>query len=1056
MATASVTRAAYGGASGGSRILFSTPLSGELLSTAAPGGGTVVSQPSATYSTTAGTTTTLTGLTPGGTYRVQVRARDASGNTSDWSTELIVTTTTATTRTVAVGAVTTAQVTGLTPSSAYTAQVRARDAAGNWSAWSTPPVGFSTVATGPTVVAGRARPVVRSGTVLLDVTATPPGGETIASHSWAIIGGGAGSLTNAGTATPTYTAAGTGAGLVTIRDTVTASGGGSATADVVVSYGANIVAAENALTGTARATWDLSSPNFGGVATLQGFCDGYTINKSGTANFKIAQSDGAGWSAELFRLGYYGGDGARSYGTLTPDGTQTANSQSQPSPADADPDTTLLSVDCAAWATTLTWSPPAWAPSGVYVLRLNRTGGGASHIMFMVRDDARVADLMVMTADSTWNAYNAWGGMGGSQYSGNSLYFGTSVNQYDGDCAHYVSYNRPVVNRGACDAARSYGAVEWSTFFTAEYPMVRFLERNGVDAKYYGCIDAGGDSTGTQLTGNGSTRGGVKAGMFVGHNEYWSDAMRSGWETAKAAGVHVFSCAGNEVFWRLVGTATDSEGRPRTWECQKSTIGGRGNTRPQWTGTWRDPDGTGKGGNNPENTFTGTIFVVNGPDLRALVVPFAGGYSAQPMWRHTTVAALTTGQTYTSPGQILGFEWDTYGPAGVSTTAAGFLAAPHARARYCSTATYSVSSGLLLTDAGDEYLSAGTATHRLVMHPGGNGAITFGTGTVNWPLGLDNANTYQQGSDNVDIVLQQATVNVLTDMGCPSATIMSGLTQPTVVSWFSDATATLTATATLSTTPQRTALPAAALTGVAALSTTTNRVAQPVAALTGVAVLSTTTSRLASPTATLTGVAVLTAGGDRTALPGAALTGVAVFATTESGGGGSTATLTAMAVFTAGGDRVGVAGATLTGVVVLTSTTLPTRGAGAALTAVAVLTAAGTRTSVVGAALTAVTVLTAEAGVLPPTGGGAALTGVAVFTAGATQTRVGGAALTAVAVLTAGGAGMRSAGAALLAVAVFTAAVSANPPGIPFVTVETVGSVSTADTGRVAVTGDHS
>jgi hypothetical protein len=842
---ASVVWAGPVGPAGRSRVLSLLPLEPTSSQQAGQGSSATVSQPSAVYASTAGTTVTVSGLTLGATYRVQVRAYDAAGNASAWSQEIVFTTVgnpapatvAATTavptpsspasiapatvaasasiaapaaglvRTLSLGNVTSTTVTGLSASSPYKARVRARDAAGNWSAWSSD-VSFTTTGSGtvspatvagtasfpaasvggtpPTVTAGSARPVARSGSVLLDVTATPPGGASIIGYSWSIISG-SGSLTNSTTATPTYTAPGSGSGLVTIRATVQSSNAGVASADVTVSYAANVVAAENALTGTARATWDLSSPNLGGVSTLQGFADGFTADKNSTINFKIAQSDTAGWTADVYRLGYYGGDGARFYGTLTPSGGQLTASQAQPSPGDADPNTTLPSADCANWSTTLTWTPPSWAPSGIYILRLNRTGGGASHVMFIVRDDARAADVMLMPSDSTWNAYNAWGGMGGSMYSGNSLYFGTAVDQYNADCARFVSYNRPVVNRGAADSGRSYGAVEWSTFFTGEYPMVRFLERNGYDVKYYGCIDAAGDSLGTHLLGNGSTRGAVKTAMMVGHNEYWSDGMRAGWERAKNRGVNIFTCASNEVFWRLVGASADGEGRPRVWECFKSTIAARSSTgRPDWTGTWRDPDGAGKGGNNPENSFTGTIFVVNGPDLRSLVVPFAGGYSAEPLWRHTSVASLTTGQSYTSPGQILGFEWDTYGPAGVSTGAASYIAAPHPRARYCSNASYSISSGLLLTDAGDVYDAAGTAVHRAVVHPGGAGAVCFATGSINWALGLDSANTYQQGSDNTDDVLRQATVNMLMDMGASPATLMSPLTLPTFNDWYPD------------------------------------------------------------------------------------------------------------------------------------------------------------------------------------------------------------------------------------------------------------------------------
>lgn len=653
--------------------------------------------------------------------------------------------------------------------------------------------------TPPTVTAGRARPVARGSTVLLDVIATPPASQTISGHAWTIQSGG-GSLSGANTATPTYSPPGSGSGLAVIRDTVTASGGGSATGDVTVSYHANVVAAENALTGIARATWDLptspASAGLGGIATLQGFADGFTVDKTQTISFKIAQSDTAGWTANIYRLGYYAGLGARDYGPLNPSGGQVTTSQAQPTSLDVDSGTTLKSSDCSNWSTTLSWTPPSWVPSGIYVLKLNRTGGGgSSHVMFVIRDDARSADFMFMPADSTWNAYNAFRDMGSTNWlAGNSLYFGTAVDQYNADCAHFVSYNRPFMNRVAVHGG--YGAVQYSTFFTAEYGMLRFMERNGVDTKYYGCIDSAGDSTGTLLKGNGSTIGGVRAGIFTGHNEYWSNGMRSGWEAFKTAGGSVFSCAANEVFWRLVGSNNDSSGRPRTWECWKSTIGGRGNTRPEWTGTWRDPNGAGKGGNNPENTFTGTIFVTNGPDLRALVVPFAGGYSAQPLWRNTAVATLTTGQSFTSGTEIVGFEWDTYGPAGTdSASAAAFLAAPHPRIRYCSTATYN--TGAQLTDAGQAY-GTGNNTHRLVVVPSGsNGGITFGTGTCNWALGVDNANTYQLMSDNTNVRFQQATLNMFYDMGATAATIMAGLTEPTPVDWFPSGATNLVATASL-------------------------------------------------------------------------------------------------------------------------------------------------------------------------------------------------------------------------------------------------------------------
>ena len=55
--------------------------------------------------------------------------------------------------------------------------------------------------------------------------------------------------------------------------------------------------------------------------------------------------------------------------------------------------------------------------SGIYFAKVVRTDtGGASHIVFVVRDDASTSDMLFQTSDTTWQAYN--------DYGGNSLYTG--------------------------------------------------------------------------------------------------------------------------------------------------------------------------------------------------------------------------------------------------------------------------------------------------------------------------------------------------------------------------------------------------------------------------------------------------------------------------------------------------------------------------------------------------------------------------------------------------------------------------------------------------------
>jgi len=70
------------------------------------------------------------------------------------------------------------------------------------------------------------------------------------------------------------------------------------------------------------------------------------------------------------------------------------------------------------------------------------------------------SDIVVQTSDTTWQAYN--------DYGGNSLYSGNPVGR-----AYKVSYNRPV----------NPSQPHWD-FFVHEYPIVRFLEANGYDVTY--------------------------------------------------------------------------------------------------------------------------------------------------------------------------------------------------------------------------------------------------------------------------------------------------------------------------------------------------------------------------------------------------------------------------------------------------------------------------------------------------------------------------------------------------------------------------------------------
>src|SRR6185503_7494451 len=213
---------------------------------------------------------------------------------------------------------------------------------------------------------------------------------------------------------------------------------------------------------------------------------------------------------------------------------------------------------------------------------------GASHIVFVVRDDTRQADVLVQTSDTTWQAYNQWPGAGAG---GASLYcapanIGLSNAGSAYGCVNRgvkVSYNRPF-------DTRALNPQSW--LFNAEYPLVRWMEANGYDVKYWTGVDTdrrGGDLVGAK-----------KPKVFVssGHDEYWSGNQRTRIENARNAGVSLAFFSGNEMFWktRYEPSIDGSSTAYRTLVSYKETLAGvksdpaRDVTtgQPIWTGTWRD------------------------------------------------------------------------------------------------------------------------------------------------------------------------------------------------------------------------------------------------------------------------------------------------------------------------------------------------------------------------------------------------------------------------------------------------------------------------------------
>lgn len=441
-------------------------------------------------------------------------------------------------------------------------------------------------------------------------------------------------------------------------------------------------------------------------------------------------------------MGFYQGNGARLITSFTP------NASLAHQPACLSDASTGL-TDCGNWGISASWAVPANAVSGIYFAHLIRSDtGGDSVIVFVVRDDSSKSAILFQTADETWQAYN--------DYGGHSVYGSTGFDLTER--AYKVSYNRPLQVQNL--------EVESQVFY-AEYPMVRWLEANGYDVSYFSSVDAA--RSGNLILNH-------KLYMTAGHDEYTSGPRRTNIEAARDAGVNLALFSGNDMFWKTRWeNSIDGSNTPyRTLVCYKETVGPSSNPPgtavvdpldpPTWTGTWRDPTKSPPAdGGRPENALSGQLFRVNGPGNDntnlAIKVPAADG--KMRFWRNTAVGAQSSGQTWTLPAGTLGYEWDTeedngFRPAGLIDL---------------STATYALTTDYLL-DYGGIY-GAGTATHHLSLYRASSGALVFGAGTVQWSWGLDA--THDNPGTPADRNMQQATVNLLADMGVQPVTLQAGL-----------------------------------------------------------------------------------------------------------------------------------------------------------------------------------------------------------------------------------------------------------------------------------------
>jgi hypothetical protein len=213
----------------------------------------------------------------------------------------------------------------------------------------------------------------------------------------------------------------------------------------------------------------------------------------------------------VFRMGWYAGSSGRLIATSGP---FPGHVQAQANIVE--PTHTAV----APWTPSATLPTTSWQP-GAYLLRLDGSDGSRGFIPLTVRAESARGRVVLLAPDTTWQAYNDWG----------------CCDLYDGDSGGFagrsraVSFDRPY--------AGEYGAGE---FIDRELAIVVAAEQLGLALDYVTDVD---------LERNPDVLDGARAVISMGHDEYWSPAMRRAVTTARDAGTNIAFLGANAMYRRI-------------------------------------------------------------------------------------------------------------------------------------------------------------------------------------------------------------------------------------------------------------------------------------------------------------------------------------------------------------------------------------------------------------------------------------------------------------------------------------------------------------------------
>ena len=331
---------------------------------------------------------------------------------------------------------------------------------------------------------------------------------------------------------------------------------------------ASWVIAENKLPGTTD--WQIrDEPRSGSIA---GFSN-VTYAAVGDKVTLYVSSTAPRFHVEAYRMGYYGGRGARLVWR-----SSDATGVVQP----ACPLTPVINmVSCDNWKPSLTFLLTSAFLSGEYLLKLVGTGNEQSYVLFTVWAPSSHAAYLFKGDVYTEEAWNTYGGYDFYQGLGSCAPTYPVCNR-----ARVVSFDRPI--------ATGDGA---SDFLGNEYPLLRLMEERGLDVTYANDVTV--EQHPSILLQHTTL-------LSLGHDECWSLTERLAANRAQDHGVNMIFFGASAVL-RHVRLQASPLGSDRELvdyrDPSEDPLNGKGNPLEVTGNTWFSPPTSW-----PESGFTGEMY----------------------------------------------------------------------------------------------------------------------------------------------------------------------------------------------------------------------------------------------------------------------------------------------------------------------------------------------------------------------------------------------------------------------------------------------------------------